>query len=64
MRTEDLDRAFDKALPLSIDDIRLTKEEVLQLDDFLVHTVLRLAVRYGGPGMEKFRQRVLTVGTN
>ncbi|KAL1658032.1 hypothetical protein GGF50DRAFT_68075 [Schizophyllum commune] len=59
MRTEDLDRAFDKALPLSIDDIRLTKEEVLQLDDFLVHTVLRLAVRYGGPGMEKFRQRVL-----
>ncbi|KAI5891066.1 uncharacterized protein SCHCODRAFT_02734706, partial [Schizophyllum commune H4-8] len=59
MRTEDLDRAFDKALPLSIDDIRLTEEEVRQLDNFLVHTVLRLAVRYGGPGMEKFRQRVL-----
>ncbi|KAL1683059.1 hypothetical protein EV122DRAFT_286615 [Schizophyllum commune] len=59
MRTEDLDRALSQAPPLSIDDIRLTQAEVLQREDFLVHTVLRLAVRYGGPGLERFRQRVI-----
>ncbi|KAI5822794.1 hypothetical protein K523DRAFT_406741 [Schizophyllum commune Tattone D] len=59
MRTEDLDRALSQAPPLSIDDIRLTKEEVLQREEYLVHTVLRLAIRYGGPGLERFRQRVI-----
>ncbi|KAL1725304.1 hypothetical protein EV714DRAFT_221595 [Schizophyllum commune] len=59
MRTTDLDRAFHSAGELTLDDILLTPDELRQREEFLVYTILRLVIRYGGAGLRAFRDKVL-----
>ncbi|KAI4522028.1 hypothetical protein K525DRAFT_199783 [Schizophyllum commune Loenen D] len=58
MRVDDLQKAFDSAAPLALDDILHTANEAALFRDCLVHTILRVVVVYGGPGLKKYAQDV------
>lgn len=55
MQVRDLQKSFDKARPLEIDDILLKKPEKLLLDQCLIHCILRIIVRHGGEKFAKFQ---------
>jgi hypothetical protein len=54
----DIDNAFDHAPPLSPDDVVLNPEECKRQREYMVHTVLRIAVQYGGEGLGKHQNKV------
>ncbi|KAI0054708.1 hypothetical protein BV25DRAFT_1903821 [Artomyces pyxidatus] len=58
LKTSHLDVSFDNAAPLSIEDIKLSKSEGDTLRQSLIHTVLRVIVRYGGPKFQSFRKEL------
>ncbi|KAL1728864.1 hypothetical protein EV714DRAFT_213991, partial [Schizophyllum commune] len=58
MRVEDLQKSFDSATPLALDDILHTASEAATFRECLVHTILRVIVVYGGPGLKSFAQDV------
>ena len=54
MCTKEVNEAFDHAPSLSIKDVALTRDEVNNLREHMIHTVLRIAVLYGGEGLQRF----------
>jgi hypothetical protein len=58
MRTKDLDHAFDHAPPLSLDDIKLSPDEIMHQHDYLVHTVLQIVVQNGGSDLQRYQKNV------
>ncbi|KAI0075557.1 hypothetical protein K474DRAFT_1599581 [Panus rudis PR-1116 ss-1] len=60
MRTADLLTSLDNAPPLSINDIVISQDERKLLNEYLLHSILRIIVLYGGPGFERFREVVLS----
>ncbi|KAI0072891.1 hypothetical protein K474DRAFT_1700685 [Panus rudis PR-1116 ss-1] len=59
MRTEDLIKSLGGAPDLSVDDILLTQDENKMLDEYLLHTILRIIVLHGGPSFQRFRDTVM-----
>jgi hypothetical protein len=59
MHTKDLNDAFDRAPPLSLDDIKLSPDEVMHQHDYLVHTVLRIVVQNGGNDLQRYQKDVM-----
>jgi hypothetical protein len=59
MRTKEVKEAFDRAPSLSIKDIALIGNEVDHLRENMIHTVLRIAVLFGGEGLQKYQDKVL-----
>jgi hypothetical protein len=53
MRTRDTNDAFDHAPLLSLQDIELTPKECERQREYLIHTVLRIAVLHGGDDLQK-----------
>jgi hypothetical protein len=51
-----LERGFRLAPELKVDDILLTKDEYTFHRRCLIHTILRIAVQYGGPALQVFRK--------
>ncbi|KAH9949018.1 hypothetical protein B0H21DRAFT_787435 [Amylocystis lapponica] len=58
MRTSDLIESHFIAPPLSINDIVLSPDESLELQQRLQHTALRLIVQHGGQSFGRFRDHV------
>ncbi|KAI0349126.1 hypothetical protein OH77DRAFT_1415529, partial [Trametes cingulata] len=58
MRTSDLLDSFARAPSLSFDDILLSEEENMDLTHRLEHTILRIAVSFGGDRFARFRDAV------
>lgn len=58
LRTSNLEQSFDRAPPLSLNDIRLNTAEHKLFRDSLVQIVLRVAVRYGGPNFKRFQDDI------
>ncbi|KAH7918344.1 hypothetical protein BV22DRAFT_1075903 [Leucogyrophana mollusca] len=58
VKATELNESFDKAPPLSIDDILINGEEQQRLRKHLIHTVLRIAVHHGGPKLRIFHKEV------
>jgi hypothetical protein len=54
MHVSDLEDSFDKAPPLSINDILLTSKESASLNENLIHCILRIIVTHGGDQFKKF----------
>ncbi|KAJ7438067.1 hypothetical protein FB451DRAFT_1344455 [Mycena latifolia] len=55
MKIADLNAAFDKAPPLTLQDILLTHPELELMDKCLRHCILRIIVEHGGEKFSKFR---------
>lgn len=60
MRTKDLKSSFDKAPPLSLENILLSSSQEQELFNLLKFTVLRIVILHGGPGFQKFEQELRT----
>jgi hypothetical protein len=58
MRMKDIDDAFDHAPQLSVKDVVLTLEEQMRQREHMIHTVLRIAVQYGGEDLQRHRSKV------
>ncbi|KAL1707086.1 hypothetical protein EV121DRAFT_199968 [Schizophyllum commune] len=58
MRVDDLQQSFNSATPLAIQDILHTPDESTTFRRCLIHTILRIMVVYGGPGLKKYTQDV------
>ncbi|KAA1476504.1 hypothetical protein DENSPDRAFT_785151 [Dentipellis sp. KUC8613] len=58
LKTSRLNESLDKAGLLLEKDLELTKSERDLLETCLVHAVLRIAVRYGGPELQVFSKEV------
>jgi hypothetical protein len=56
LKADVLERGFRSAPELKVNDIMLTKDEYTFHRKCLIHTVLRVAVQYGGPGLQVFRK--------
>lgn len=56
LSTVELERKFSKAPELKASDILLTEDEYKFTRRCLIHTILRIAVTYGGPRLEAFRK--------
>jgi hypothetical protein len=54
MCIKEVKEAFDCAPSLSIKDIALTGNEVDHLRENMIHTVLQIAVLFGGEGLQKY----------
>ncbi|KZP29949.1 hypothetical protein FIBSPDRAFT_985501 [Athelia psychrophila] len=54
MKVSDLQKAFDIAPPLTLDQILLNPAETLQFDQCLLHCILRILVTHGGEKFKKF----------
>ncbi|KAJ7599782.1 hypothetical protein C8J56DRAFT_999560 [Mycena floridula] len=49
-------QSFDKAPPLTLEDILHTPEEAAEFEKALVHCILRIAVQHGGEKFKKFQK--------
>ncbi|KAL1740171.1 hypothetical protein HDZ31DRAFT_48030 [Schizophyllum fasciatum] len=58
MHVEDLQKSFNSASPLTVDDILHTAGEATTFRNCLIHTILRIVVVCGGPGLKKYTQDV------
>ncbi|THG94119.1 hypothetical protein EW026_g7288 [Hermanssonia centrifuga] len=58
MKTEDLLSSQESAPPLSVCNIILTSEEEIFLRTCLIHTIIRIVVKFGGPAFARFDQDV------
>lgn len=58
MKTANLMASFDCAEPLEIEDILLSELEQTEFNGRMVHTVLRIIVRYGGKRFAAFQQEL------
>ncbi|KAH9161003.1 hypothetical protein EDB89DRAFT_1861941 [Lactarius sanguifluus] len=56
LRAIELERRFGSAPELEVSDIMLTEDEYTFHRECLIHTVLRIAVQYGGPRLQVFRK--------
>ena len=56
LKAVELERGFCLAPELEVNDIVLTKDESTFHRACLIHTILRIAVQYGGPRMQVFRK--------
>ncbi|KAH9034017.1 hypothetical protein EDB83DRAFT_2507841 [Lactarius deliciosus] len=56
LRAIELERRFGSAPELKVSDIVLTEDEYTFHRKCLIHTVLRIAVQYGGPRLQVFRK--------
>ncbi|KAH7907965.1 hypothetical protein BJ138DRAFT_1013701 [Hygrophoropsis aurantiaca] len=56
MLVSDLEKSFDTARNLSIDDIMLHPEEAFTLKRCLIHCILRIIVDHGGEPFTRFRK--------
>jgi hypothetical protein len=56
MNIKDFNASFDKAPPLSIEDILLSAPEMALMDKCLQHCILRIIVDHGGDKFQKFRE--------
>ncbi|KZP08017.1 hypothetical protein FIBSPDRAFT_914360 [Athelia psychrophila] len=54
MKVSDLQKSFDLAPPLTLDQILLNPAETLQFDQCLLHCILRILVTHGGEKFKKF----------
>ncbi|KAF7796316.1 hypothetical protein EIP86_007493 [Pleurotus ostreatoroseus] len=58
MKTTELLESYDKAPPLSLCDLLLTKEEQELHRCAMVHIILRIIITYGGERFSKFRDNI------
>jgi hypothetical protein len=56
MHVSDLEKAFDKAPPLLVEDVLLSDVETSLLDKCLLHCILRIVVKHGGAKFAKFQK--------
>ncbi|KAH9051116.1 hypothetical protein EDB83DRAFT_2627558 [Lactarius deliciosus] len=56
LRAIELERRFQSTPELKVSDIMLTEDEYSLHRKCLIHTVLRIAVQYGGPRLQVFRK--------
>ncbi|KAJ6607730.1 hypothetical protein B0H10DRAFT_2070477, partial [Mycena sp. CBHHK59/15] len=54
--TADLDKCIAKATPLTIENLELTDEEAVFFRKNMIHTILRIIIRYGGKDFELWKQ--------
>jgi len=59
MRTRDTDDTFDHAPPLSLQDIKLTPEECKCQHEYLIYTILQIAVWHGGDDLQKHQNKLV-----
>ncbi|KAK7036588.1 hypothetical protein VNI00_011521 [Paramarasmius palmivorus] len=58
MRTADLDQSFDTAPPLELNDILHSPAEATLFRQCLIHCILRIIIKYGGPTFSKFHKEL------
>ncbi|KAH9172322.1 hypothetical protein EDB89DRAFT_2114193 [Lactarius sanguifluus] len=56
LRAIELERRFQSTPELKVSDIMLTEDEYSLHQKCLIHTVLQIAVQYGGPRLQVFRK--------
>jgi hypothetical protein len=54
--TADLDKCIAEAPPLTLEDLELTDEEVVFFHENMIHTILRIIIRFGGEGFELWKK--------
>ncbi|KAH8992310.1 hypothetical protein EDB86DRAFT_3103560 [Lactarius hatsudake] len=60
LKAIELERRFSSAPELKVSDITLSEDEYALHRKCLVHTILWIAVQYGGPGLQVFRKDLQT----
>ncbi|KAJ7486590.1 hypothetical protein FB451DRAFT_1534499 [Mycena latifolia] len=56
--TEDLDKCIAEAPPLTIEDLEFTEDEAKFFRKNMIHTILRIIVRYGGEDFEPWKEEL------
>ncbi|KAJ7463671.1 hypothetical protein FB451DRAFT_1180152 [Mycena latifolia] len=51
----DLDKGIAEAAPLTVEDLQFTEAEAAFFHENMVHTILRIIVRYGGEGFQRWQ---------